>query len=524
VRKKPEPAKTPAEPSLGIDLEFKANIPRSVLARLLDMAGNPEGISPRPLMGEPGKLYPFQLAELYASDFIELPKDGNVVLSPAFLRIARALLNPKTNLTFRIWGEYSICAETNIQFPGHIIDGGGVILNQVGKSYQLSAFVSDAEILKLLGPLLTEDPAEKNDFQFEGHLDASVVAVLFGFIDLARRQVRSKESAKAAENETVFTSQQVNEYLYKEWGVTGFEDLVTYITATSMKFDPPSLSEIGQGLETLAKADVLTKIDKDKFTLSPVLAPLVYLTTGNQAGLQWQRVTQIESNELLWSNRIFIFFGKSMILQFSPTIENKVYISRVTRDDIIKFLTEEFTLPALLVSVGEATLDGIPARPLAPVKTVSADRTAAVKPVGEKGNQPVPEEIRRPEVRTTRPVTEATPPPETVCRYCGRINAGTAVTCKYCGQLLAGSRSAQIGIKHPQSAPPAATALQTASVQKQLQELQQEMQSYKLELSKLEVQWKIGELSTRQYQDSVSELQAKIQKIENTAERLARQI
>ena len=116
VKKKKVPVEKPAEVSLGIEFELKANIPRSVLAKLLDIAGEPNDISPRKLM-EPGELYPFQLAELYGNGFIELPEGGDIKLSPTFRKVAGVLLNPQTNLTFRIWGANDMCAETNIQFP-----------------------------------------------------------------------------------------------------------------------------------------------------------------------------------------------------------------------------------------------------------------------------------------------------------------------------------------------------------------------------------------------------------------------
>ena len=50
------------------------DIPRSVLARLLDLAGKSDGISPRPLLGEPAILNTDQLSELYAGGYIDLPE------------------------------------------------------------------------------------------------------------------------------------------------------------------------------------------------------------------------------------------------------------------------------------------------------------------------------------------------------------------------------------------------------------------------------------------------------------------
>lgn len=85
-----------------------SDIPRSILALLLDRVGEARGMSPRLLMGTPDSLGPQQIAELYAGGFVELPDQPTISLTPQFIRVARVLLNPKTNLNIRIWGRDSI--------------------------------------------------------------------------------------------------------------------------------------------------------------------------------------------------------------------------------------------------------------------------------------------------------------------------------------------------------------------------------------------------------------------------------
>ncbi len=550
VRKKIAPKKPPEAISLGIDLEFKDSIPRSVLAKLLDLAGKPNEISPRLLMGKPGELYPFQLAELYGYDFIELPKDSNVTLTPIFLRIAETLLNPRTNLTFRVWGDYDMCAETNIQFPGHIIDGNGVTLNQIGTTYQIGAFVSESDILKVLGPLLPDDSGKKDNFEFEGHFETSVAVVLFSFIDLARRAIRLKGSDNLTENDIVFSSLQLNEYLFKEWGVTGFEDLLTYITTAGIMNEPPSLTEIGQGLDILAKANIITKIKGDKYSISPVLLPLIILTSSDQSGLQWQRITLIEPGEILWSDRLFVFFDKSMILQISPTVENRIHIARVTSNDIINFLTEEFTLPTVLVTVPvaisedatksatpiETTIEEIATARKLPQErklttkkkcshcgTIYDSDTAICKNCG-RFFLPEGEEVQAAVEQSAQMIQESTTQEDKVCRYCGRANSANAATCKSCGQpLTIKQRISSQPMKQPSPVitAPSPDNQEIANIQKQIDVLQKDMKSYQVELNKLEVRRKVGELTTTQYDESVKNLQNKLRELEKTAESLS---
>ena len=117
---------------------FFSDIPRSVLAALIDFAGKPGSLSPRALMGEASALNKGQLAELYAGNYIDLPEGKTIQFTPAFAQAVRVLLNPHTHAALRIWGEEDVCAETSLLFPETIIEGGGILLNQIDSVYSLS--------------------------------------------------------------------------------------------------------------------------------------------------------------------------------------------------------------------------------------------------------------------------------------------------------------------------------------------------------------------------------------------------
>lgn len=327
-----------------------SDIPRSVLAGLLDLAGQGSVMSPRPLMGEACALNKHQLAELYAGNFVKLPKDSTIILSSIFTQVAKVLLNPHTNITFRIWGNDDMCAETNILFPSNIIDGCGVVLNQIGEYYKISAPVDDTDVLNLVRPVIPSGPEEELDFEFEGHFDVPVAAVLFGVIDMARQQANSGEAYQKKDRSSVFSAPQISGYLDGQWGLTGFEQFISYVAAAGMKPKPPSLIEIDNALRLLSDTGALTRIDEERYSVSPVLEPLISLTTDMHAGLQWQRVSFVESGELLSSNRIYLFGDQSLILCLSPMVKGKIFISRVVRDELIDFLLEELTASQPLLS------------------------------------------------------------------------------------------------------------------------------------------------------------------------------
>lgn len=312
------------------------DIPRPILASLLDMNGPAGDMSPRPLMGEAAPVTKHQLAELYAGGYIELPADSKVTLTPPFKRVAETLKNPATNVTFRLWGADNTCGETSLLFPGDIIDGEGVVLNQIDDNYRLAAPVETSDMLDLLRPAIPAEGTWENQVTFEGQFDVPVAVTLFGIFDLVRRNDRS-----------AFTASQIYGYLDGQWGLTGFDCLISYVAVAGMMPRPPSLKEVEFALLTLLDAKMITENTSEQYSLADSLAPVMALLPETFSGLQWQRVSQAGPAGLLCSNRIFLICKDGFILSLSPIGKGRIFISVIRREALISFLLDEFmvTLP-----------------------------------------------------------------------------------------------------------------------------------------------------------------------------------
>ncbi len=387
------------------------DIPRSVMATLLDIAGKPKGISPRPLMGEPLKLNQKQISELSRWEIIVLSKTGGISLSHRFARVSEVLLDPHTNINFRIWGNNNICAETSILFPGFIMEGNGVILNQIGSYYRIRAFVDDSSIFDLMHPILPMVIEENVVFEFEGHFDVSDTAVLFGAIDLARRQARTRKKPNERDDGLMFSIDQLSNYIFDEWGLSGFNQFITYIAVSGMKPVPPSISEMTRSIESLERAKALIKVDTKHYSISPVLEPLVDLTIGLESGLQWQRVSIDPLGELETANRIYLFGDQSLTLCLSPTTEGRLFISKVKQNELLDFLIQEIT--TFPTSTWKDSMPSMISSPK-PQKSQMSPTTPLMPPRSE---------------------TEIKPPPqkEVDCTKCGATLSPNNKFCIQCG-------------------------------------------------------------------------------------------
>jgi len=191
-------------------------IPREILAALLDHEGAHGVLSPRPLMGRAGGVNRHQLAELYAGNFVELPYDDKIVSTPEFAHAAQVLLNPATQITFRIWRDEAACAETSALFPGDLIDAGGVILNQIDGSYQMVSPVSLDDVIRLISPVIPPMDNKAAVFDFEGNFEIPVAAVLFGLIDMVRLHAGGGTDQQDTEA-ACFSLAQISAFL-EGWG------------------------------------------------------------------------------------------------------------------------------------------------------------------------------------------------------------------------------------------------------------------------------------------------------------------
>ncbi|MFP1632830.1 zinc ribbon domain-containing protein [Zhengella sp. ZM62] len=371
-----------------------SEIPRGVLASLLDLCGEAGDMSPRHLMGEAEPLNPLQIAQLYAGGYLSKAAFSRDAMTPQFRRAARVLLDPRTNLTFRIWGSEDLCAESNVQFPGDVVDGGGVMLLPVSGSYRISAFVEPEDIIRDLAQALPPDSNRLvNPFLFEGQFDAAVAAVLFALVDLQRASTDRRQG---------FSSQDIFGYLHGQWGMTGFSQLLTYVQTAGMQSRPPQPLEVDAALAQLEAAGTIRRFRSGHCQVSDDLRPLVDLTRSLVAGLQWQRVTRLAEGDRLVNSRIYAYGDGGLTLCFIPTIKGRLYVGTVDYKSVLDFVIEE--VGGLMPDAGRD------------VATPDEAREQASKPASAPASRhrmppvPPPAPDRAPPKRAAK-ATPAPPPP-----------------------------------------------------------------------------------------------------------------
>ena len=409
-----------------------SDIPRSTLALLLDREGEALGISPRLMMGEAGTLDRQQIAELYAGGFIESPDKRAITLTPQFVRVASVLLDPHTNVTMRNWGQDG-SRRANIHFPTDIMQGSGVMLNQRGGMYRISAFVDDSTVAGMLGEAIPQPEEQDLQFDIKAQLDNAMAAILFAVIDLARIRVSKAENPEPALN-MVFSTQEVYSYMYDRWTPTDFKGLITCITAAGIMPEAPSLTGTVDGLRALVESGILKGIKADSYGLTKASEPLVGLTIGPLSGMQWQRVSLMDSGEQIVSSRMFLFADESLMLCLAPTAEGQLLISRVRRQEITDFLAEEIL--TTLTPADQSAAD--PQAEAAPEPSIAAQKAPSAPPKLPKSAPPP----SAPGV-----AAKAVPRAQTFCVKCGADLRPGAKFCKKCGTVVS-----------PKQSPPSETA------------------------------------------------------------------
>jgi hypothetical protein len=127
-----------------------------------------------------------------------------------------------------------------------------------------------------------------------------------------------------------------------------------------------------------------------------------------------------------------------------------------------------------------------------------------------------------PAVKEERPVettAAASPSGAKVCKYCGRKNTEDAMFCNGCGMEL---KEPAVAAASPQktASEPTSTARTEGPASGQLEAAQSDLETSRFDLNKLEIRYKIGELSEAQYKEAQEKLQAKIREVEKTIEGL----
>ena len=316
---------------------FQGRIARSDLAALLDAAGRPSRLSPRSVIGPAA------------------PRPPQV--SPVFADAARALLDPGTNLTLRVWGGESAASEMNVLFPGRPAAGHGVSLNPVGHEFRMAGFIDADMVLGLVAPLLPPEPRTKPT-AFEVQLEPSMLAVLAAALDLAGREILERRVARVLQKRSAgedllvdaapLAGAHIKSYLKAMWGLSRFDQLITYVFPLAARVEPPGDAEIDAALDGLCRLRLFARVQPDRFMPASALEPVLKTLLGASSGFQWQRLSAIDADGLLVVERIFVMGGRGVALELLPTPEGLLRLALRTRADIVGFLVGELGASAAL--------------------------------------------------------------------------------------------------------------------------------------------------------------------------------
>ncbi len=337
-----------------------------LLASLIDAAGPSQNISPRLTMGDSETPNADDLAHLYADTVLTKaapPTRG--LLSPAFLRAADVLRNPATNLTLRIWAASNDCAESNLQFPGSIAEGGGVILTSSETGTRVAAFANSQHVIGMATPFLRWAHHQPDDDPppFEALLDFSSAIALCAAVDVSL--VAGRDSAPKT-----FTVRDLHEHVLRRWGVSTFGELLTHGMAAIMAGHPPALQPFGLAVRTLAECDIFNSEDSETFVLAPAFLPVARRIVAPSAGLIWQRVSRLPDGNLERSCQSFLAVDQA-VLRLAPGRPGHLYFELGGRTLARDFIASELAsnIPAAEPKPQAAAIP--PKLPTASTPTVS---------------------------------------------------------------------------------------------------------------------------------------------------------
>lgn len=311
----------------AMGFKLHRQLTRAELAGVIDGAGPPGLLSPRSLLGAP-RPGPAPAGEL---------RDA-----------AKVLGDPHTRITLRIWGGEAASAETTVLFPASPAAGGGYLLNDTDGSLEVSGPVEAEQVLTLVAPLL---PQTRPGAPFLAQLEATTTAVLAAVVDIACEDARQARVARVLDGRRMPVSLsadlqpmapvRVAAYLDAWWGLSRFDQLLTYAVTLGGQPRPPRQSAIDAALLQLSEARLIAVDDNGGIVPAPDLSPLLTAAFGVSAGFQWQRISKLNDGAMSIVEHIVLPCAGGSILDLSVTAAGLVRLVRASRDDIVDFLVSE---------------------------------------------------------------------------------------------------------------------------------------------------------------------------------------
>ncbi|MCD4719896.1 MAG: zinc ribbon domain-containing protein [Desulfobacula sp.] len=324
--------------------EWQCELQPKSLAWLLKGDMKETNLSPRYRFSEARSPEPEEMKQLVLSGILEKTDFTTPVLSALGKKVVSILTAPLSNITLRIWGSERASAETSAYFPDNITEGPGILLIELADGrWSLSGMTDIAGLIALASEMI---PPETDEWiqqtSFEAHLDTATAAVLCAVIDIGRTAYRRQGFPDIGlEPGTAFSLGDVTGYLEASWGFSDFDQLISYLPATTMRSDPPCISEIDIAFEKLTASDYLKESITGRYVITEPLRDVIPAMFGLRSGIQWQRVSLIMGDDPAVSSRVFLIGPGGAVFVFSPTVTDHVYMKLTSGDEIIEFLSSE---------------------------------------------------------------------------------------------------------------------------------------------------------------------------------------
>lgn len=325
------------------------------LAWLLQGSGTMSRLSPLRLLSDPRPPAPEDRRRLVAAGLLEGSDSGRRAVTPLGAETARTLSSPLANVTLRIW-DPGAGVESCAYFPGNPVGGGGVLLNgEPDGRWRLAGTIEPDILVAAAARMIPAEPDSRvGGLDFTAHLHSAAAAVLCALLDIGRTAYRRQGfPVTGLEPGTAFSTGDIAGYLDARWGLSDFDQLITYLPATAGRGEPPLRAEIEAAIAGLASDGFIEETLTGRYLIGELLGNLVPALYGLRCGFQWQRTSLLPEGDTAVSHRVFLIGPGGAVLMLSPTAAGRVYMKLSRGEEIARFLAVEASEILPLGSAGD---------------------------------------------------------------------------------------------------------------------------------------------------------------------------
>ncbi len=314
------------------------------LAWLLKLVDSTTELSQLPRLGKAAPPDQDELEQLTRAKILSMPEARPDSVTSMGHEVLFALSSPVTAVTVRLWASEQSSVETCAYFPGNIVAGQGVLLNeQLDGLWQLSGMVDDAMLLAMATLMIPPSPVNWiSKINFKAHLDSSTATVLCALFDLARTAFKKQGFPNVGlKPGTDFSLGEISGFLEARWGLSDFDQMITYLPASCMLGEPPSFTAIDMAVARLVENGFLNESITGRLLLCKALQKLIPALYGLRTGLQWQRLNILPEGDFAASNRIFLVGPGGMVFSFTVSVADHIFLERISGDEMALFFANE---------------------------------------------------------------------------------------------------------------------------------------------------------------------------------------